>query len=223
MSVILELAVFNIASVEVAEQNQVQRIELCRNYAAGGITPLMSDFIIARKLFSGKIFVMIRPRAGDYFYSPCEFTEMLNAVIQFKLAGADGFVSGFLSPDNNVDEEQTKLFVDACAPLPVTFHRAIDDCANYEMAVKKVVACGVKRILSTGVAATAFQGKELLNRMQIKYAEKLIVVAGGAVRSSGLATFLDDSSITEIHSAAVMMQGSDVADAGEVKMLMKLI
>ena len=166
---------------------------------------------------------MIRSRPGDFVFSDIEFSEMMEAMASFKLAGADGFVAGFLNADKTVNKLQTKMFVDACAPLPVTFHRAIDACENYFEAVSHVVDCGVKRILSTGTALSAFEGKVMLNVIQQKYFDRLIVVAGGNVRSQGLSTFLTDGSVTEIHSAAITMKGSDVADAVEVNNLIRLL
>lgn len=223
MKAVFELAVFNKASVSIAAHCNVDRIELCADYSAGGITPSLEDFNQARKDFTGKIFVMIRLRPGNFVYSDAEFSTMLDAVSQFKLLGADGFVSGFLTIDNIVNTEQTKLFVEACAPYPVTFHRAIDECSNYMEAVESVVRCGVKRILSTGTAMSAFAGKEKLNEVQRKYASDLIVLAGGSVRSAGLSSFLMDSLISEVHSAAIMDRNTDIADFDEVKRIQSIL
>lgn len=219
MSVLVELAVFNLSSVNVAAQCNVHRIELCSDYAVGGVSPSLNDFREARKKFSGKIFVMIRLRPGNFVYADDEFDLMLSTMLLFKNAGADGFVAGFLTDDAKVNISQTQNFVNACAPLPVTFHRAIDECSNYGDAVDAVVKCGVKRILSTGTAPSAFQGKQLLNNIQQKYSDQLIVVAGGGVRSRGLSDFLIDSTISEVHSAAILPGNADIADADEVSRL----
>jgi len=222
MSVLVELAVFNLASVAIAADCNVPRIELCSDYAVGGVTPAFPDFIEARKLFRGKIFVMIRPRSGNFVYSDEEFELMLIEMEKFKAAGADGFVSGFLNENATVNILQTRAFVNACAPLPVTFHRAIDECVDYNAAVANVVDCGVKRILSTGTAPSAFLGKQMLNEVQKKYSDQLIVVAGGSVRSAGLSDFLNNSVISEVHSAAIMKAGSDVVNAEELNELIRL-
>ncbi len=222
MSVLVELAVFNLASVAIAADCNVPRIELCSDYSVGGVTPAFSDFVEARKLFSGKIFVMIRPRPGNFVYSDSEFELMLSEMEKFKSAGADGFVSGFLNDNSTVNIHQTNAFVNACAPLPVTFHRAIDECIDYNDAVESVVNCGVKRILSTGTAPSAFLGKQYLNEVQKKYSNQLIVVAGGSVRSAGLSDFLNKSVISEVHSAAIMQAGSDMANANELNELIRI-
>jgi copper homeostasis protein len=165
---------------------------------------------------------MIRPRSGNFVYSDEEFELMLIEMEKFKAAGADGFVSGFLNENATVNILQTRAFVNACAPLPVTFHRAIDECVDYNAAVANVVDCGVKRILSTGTAPSAFLGKQMLNEVQKKYSDQLIVVAGGSVRSAGLSDFLNNSVISEVHSAAIMKAGSDVVNAEELNDLIRL-
>lgn len=44
------------------------------------------------------VFVMIRPRGGDFLYSPDEFAVMKQDIASLKLAGADGMVFGILTP-----------------------------------------------------------------------------------------------------------------------------
>jgi copper homeostasis protein len=97
MSAKLEIACFNAESALIAEQGGADRIEFCANMQVGGTTPSLSEFIELKSKISIPVYVMIRPRGGDFFYSDAEFEEMKSCLLQFKKSGADGFVFGIVS------------------------------------------------------------------------------------------------------------------------------
>lgn len=51
------------------------------------------------------VFVMIRPRGGDFLYSDREIEVMKADIRLAKLYGADGLVFGALTEDGHIDEE----------------------------------------------------------------------------------------------------------------------
>ena len=46
------------------------------------------------------VFILIRPREGDFIYSNEEFELMKSDIIKFKEMGCKGIVSGVLNNDN---------------------------------------------------------------------------------------------------------------------------
>ena len=52
---------------------------------------------VVKQLISIPVFVMIRPRGGDFLYSDNELEVMKADVRALKQAGADGFVTGILN------------------------------------------------------------------------------------------------------------------------------
>ena len=55
--------------------------------------------------------VMIRPRAGDFFYSQEELGVMLEDIGLFKGDGVAGVVLGVLNLDGTVDIPRTRMWV----------------------------------------------------------------------------------------------------------------
>jgi copper homeostasis protein len=218
---IFELAVFHPDSVVIAQACKVSRIELCDNYAVGGLTPSIDNFIAARKIFEGPIMVMIRPQAGSFFYDEIVFNKMLQEIKTFDGLGADGFVLGCLNSDYSVNASQLERLIQAANKKHVTFHRAIDEVYDYEQGLQDLIKCGVKSVLTTGKMKSALEGKGVINQMINKNGNQLNFIAGGGVRSNNVEELLHDSLISEIHSAAISNNPDFIADKDEVMEIMK--
>ena len=217
---IFELAVFHPDSVFIAQQCHVSRIELCDNYQVGGVTPSIENFKYARRVFQGPIMVMIRPVAGEFVYDESVINKMIDEIELFNNLGADGFVFGCLTSDKRVNGSQLARLVDACIRKPVTFHRAIDSVLEYEIGIQRLIKCGVTSVLTTCQEANALQGKDKINEMILKYGSRLNFIAGGGVRSNNVVELLADTSISEIHSAAITDSINYIADKNEVQSIL---
>ncbi len=220
---IFELAVFNPDSVGIAQECKVSRIELCDNYAVGGVTPSVDSFIAARRIFQGPIMVMIRPRAGDFVYDDDTINQMVQEIKTFDNLGADGFVFGCLYDDKSVNASQLDLLVNTSNKKLTTFHRAIDEVVDYESGIQALIDCGVNNVLTTACSASALQGKFAIEKMINRYGNQLNFIAGGGVRSNNVSDLLLNSNITQIHSAAITQKENFVADEEEVLKIMQSI
>jgi copper homeostasis protein len=218
---IFELAVFHPDSIAIAQACKVSRIELCDNYAVGGVTPSLDNFKLARKNFDGPIMVMIRPQAGNFFYDEIVFNQMLQEIKIFDGLGANGFVFGCLNSDYSVNASQLERLVQAASNKSVTFHRAIDVVNDYEKGIQDLIRCGVTSVLTTGKMKSALEGKDVINKMIHQYGTQLNFIAGGGVRSNNVEDLLHDSHISEIHSAAIINHPDFIADKEEVMKIMK--
>jgi copper homeostasis protein len=225
--VTFELAVFDPRSVAVAEKLRVPRIELCIDYTAGGLTPSMDDFLDARAKYSGEIFVMIRPRPGNFNYTDTEKSCILRQTQAFARAGADGFVSGFLTSTDEPEEQFLMEMLDVCQGKPFTFHRAFDKCKAPFDALDLFVRTGVSRILTSGAAASAPLGVDTLVRYQQYAGSALCILAGGGIRSENVNTIISHPEIREVHSAAIVPAQAGViefvADERELARLLAAI
>ena len=176
-----EICTNSVESCLAAQQGGADRVELCAGIPEGGTTPSYGEIVVARELLHIKLHVIIRPRGGDFLYSPLEIKTMLRDIEMVKKAGADGVVLGCLTPNGEVDMPLMKELVAAADGLSVTFHRAFDVCRNPQKALEEIIESGCNRILTSGQQATAEAGIPLLKELQRQAAGRIILLAGCGV------------------------------------------
>ncbi len=211
----LEIACFNYESALIAANSGADRIELCAGFAVGGTTP---DFEVLAKLKSQvwiPVYVMIRPRSGDFVYTDLEFGQMKSDIEKFRTL-ADGFVFGMLSSDSKVDVKRNSELVNL-ANKPCTFHRAFDEIDNFDSALTDVIRCGFQNILTSAGKGNAIDNFEKLSAVVDKTEGKITIMPGGGVRSSNIEK-LKTSGANWFHSAAIL-QEDQLADASEIEKL----
>lgn len=177
---IKEACVCSYAEAISAEKKGADRVELCDNLEVGGTTPSYGTIKMAIEKLKIPVFVMIRPRGGNYCYNKNEIEIMKKDIELCKHLGVKGIVLGVLTKNDEIDYPLLKEFMTLASPMEVTFHKAIDELENPVLEVKNLAKIGVKRILSSGTKAKALDGKDVLNRMIEEAGEEItIVVAGG--------------------------------------------
>jgi len=220
---LLEIACFTPESAILASQAGADRIELCENREAGGTTPTLEALRRVKQHVTIPVFLMIRPRGGDFNYSDAEFDGMLEDVSSFKPM-VDGFVFGVLDIANDVDIARTTELVRMAAPLPCTFHRAFDEARDMLQALEDVVSCGCKNILTSGGLPDAAAGMSMLRKLVKSAGERIQVVVGGGVRASNIIELLEGTGALAYHSSAI--KGDSMCtevDVGETRDLKRLI
>ena len=98
----IEIACFNLESVLIAQKAGADRIELCADIALGGTTPSAHIVQQAREHVTLPLYVMIRPRGGNFEYTSVEFEQMKSDISNLKALGVDGFVFGILMEGKDV-------------------------------------------------------------------------------------------------------------------------
>ena len=99
----IEICANSVASCIAALEGGADRVELCAGIPEGGTTPSAGMIHCAREAVDIGLNVIIRPRGGDFLYSPGEIKEMLYDIGTAKEYGADGLVFGCLTPEGDVD------------------------------------------------------------------------------------------------------------------------
>lgn len=204
----LEVCVGSVESAIAARDGGAARIELCSALEIGGVTPSLGMIREARKVEGIAMHVLIRPRGGDFLYTPEEVACMEQDIIVARECGADGVVIGALTADGDIDVAACRRLVKAADGIHVTFHRAFDMCNNPLKALEDIIALGCDRILTSGQAATAEAGLPMLCEL-VKAADgRLSIMPGCGVNSSNAATILNSCGAKEIHASARKNVGS---------------
>lgn len=201
----------SVDSAEAAQGGGAERIELCAALAEGGTTPSVGLVSVCRNRVAIPLFVLIRPRTGDFLYSDAEVEVMRSDIALARDAGADGIVIGALRSDGTVDVERTRDLVEAARPLPVTFHRAFDFTRDANEAVAAVAQTGVTRVLTSGRAGTALDGIGTLTMLVRAAPRGLTIVAGGGITEDNVTRIVGATGVREVHVRAARRRDSAMA------------
>lgn len=177
----IEVCAYSLESCINAQAGGAKRIELCSGLGEGGTTPSAGLIELVREHVQIELYVMIRPRGGDFVYDIFEEEIMRKDIALAKKLGADGVVLGILQPDGQVNIERTKDLIEFAHPMKVTFHRAFDLTPDPLKALKAVIAAGASRILTSGQKPRAIEAVELLGKLSKEAGSAIEIMAGGGV------------------------------------------
>lgn len=213
----IEIACFSLEAARIAQAAGADRIEFCVDKSLGGITPSQQAIEAARKAIEIPLFVMIRPRGGNFTYNEAEFAQMQADIMFCKECGIDGFVFGILQEDNTLNIAQNTCLVQLANPLPCTFHRAFDGIKDKSLALTQVIDCGFQRILTSGGEGNAKDFLPQLAQLMQQAQNRIIIMPGGGIRSHDIATIHTAIQANEYHSAAI--ETGDLPNEMEIRRL----
>jgi copper homeostasis protein len=213
---LVEVCLDDLAGVGVAERAGADRIELCAALGDGGITPSIGTVAAAlRRATRIGVNVLIRQRAGDFVYTPDEIDAMADDIRAIRAlpraAGVElAFVIGALTPAGTVDADAVATLVAACGDAQATFHKAFDQVPDRAAALEELVHLGIRRVLTSGGAATAAEGADQLADLVAQADGRIVILAGGGVRPGNVADLVARTGVAEVHLRAA----EEVAGAG---------
>lgn len=214
----LEIACFDLDSALIAARTGAHRIEFCASLQDGGISPDLKTVKNLLNEVSIPVYVMVRPRGGDFVYTAGEFELMKIQLKEFKAAGVHGLVFGCLTGQNEIDEERNKILLELAGALPCTFHRAVDQTPDLFFAVEKLAEMGFKRVLTSGGKGNAIDNAEVLGELVEKFIG-IGILPGGGVRSSNIEKLIMTGAV-EFHSSGITAGSNPQADPDEIKKLL---
>jgi copper homeostasis protein len=197
---LVEAAVETLEETLAAKRAGADRIELCANLGVGGTTPSAGLIASVVQQVNHSVFVMIRPRGGDFVYAADEIDAMIEDIDRARPLGIAGIVTGALRSDGSVDVESMRRLMSPAAGLPVTFHRAFDVVANRTEALEQVIELGASRVLTSGGAATALEGASAIAMLVDQAGERISIVAGGKIREQNAPDVIAHTGVREVHA-----------------------
>ena len=199
---LLEVSVEGVDGMLVAQENGADRVELCASVLEGGITPSLGVVREAMRRARVPVFVIVRPRGGDFLYSEAEFASMCDDVLTLKQEGVAGIVSGCLTASGEVDAARTAELLRLARPMSFTFHRAFDMVHDAAHALEVLICLGVDRVLTSGQRANAIEGLATLTKLGKLANGRILVMPCGGLRAANIAHVGRVTGLREMHFAA---------------------
>lgn len=197
-----EICANSAESCRAAQEGGAQRVELCAAMPEGGTTPSFGEIRMARKLIDIRLHVIIRPRGGDFLYSPLELDIMEEDIRAAREAGADGVVFGCLTPEGELDLPAMERLMKASEGMAVTCHRAFDYVQNPAQTLEKLIGLGVDRVLTSGQQPSALKGAGLLAELVRQAAGRIVIMPGCGVNETNIAELARITGAQEFHFSA---------------------
>lgn len=204
----VEIVVYNIESAMNAQKGGADRIELCDNPAEGGTTPSYGVIDQVRQNLSIDVFVMVRPRGGDFNYTNYEYHAMRKDIEACKRLSVDGVVFGLLKSDGTIDKDRCRRLIEHARPMKVTCHRAFDMARDPFEALEDCIEVGFDRILTAGQQAQALKGASLIGELVKRSNGRIAIMAGSGVNETTVQDIVKTAGVSEIHFSATSSRES---------------
>jgi copper homeostasis protein len=204
-----EICIDSVEGAQAAENAGAARVELCSALFDGGLTPSIGTIETAMASVNRiRVHVIVRPRAGDFIYSPPEIETMVRDVRAAVAAGAHGIVIGALTPEGDVDVPTTKRLIEAAGGASITFHRAFDMVRDPFAALETLIGLGVHRILTSGQENSALEGAPLLAELVKRAGDRIVVMVAGGINERNISRIIEQTGASEYHFAALVSSDS---------------
>lgn len=187
-----------------AEALGANRIELCSNLKVGGLSPSFNEVKESLKFLNIPVFVMVRPRDGNFIYTKKEKELMIQEIRNLKNIKVEGIVIGALNNKGEIDTEFMKEVVKIAKPMYITFHKAIDEVKDYNKAIEQLIEIGVNRVLTSGKKDKVEDAIGFLKTINRLYGNDVIFVAAGNITKDNLDSISKKLDFKEYHGKSIV-------------------
>ncbi len=206
----VEIACNNYIACKNAEAGGANRIELFENLAEGGCTPSYGMIKKVKESISLPIYVMIRPRGGDFVYSKEEIDIMHNDILLCKKLEVEGIVFGVLTKEGHVNLETCADLLQTWGSNNATFHRALDRSIDIEKSMEDIINLGFERVLTSGGYKSVGEGKQAIKNLQEKFGAQIVIMPGAGVTPQNALELSSYCGTNEIHATCKTTCAKDV-------------
>jgi copper homeostasis protein len=215
-TITFELCAETLQACIAAREGGADRIELCSALSEDGLTPSHGLIRTAIEHSGLPVYVLLRPRSGNFFYRDEEFALMRDDLLHARSLGASGFALGVLRADATIDAERTRELVELASPLEVTFHRAFDLVPSLDQALEDIIAAGCSRVLTSGGERDVVTGATNLARLVEHAGERINVAVGGGLRIENAASVVRITGARHFHGSVRSVERASVRERRDV-------
>lgn len=200
-SVVVEIAVQDVAGARGALAAGATRLELCQALAVGGLTPSVGllEAVLAA-VDPSTVNVLVRPRGGGFVYAEEEIALVAADIRACVSRGAGGVVVGALTPDGRADLQALARWRDAAGDATLVFHRAIDAVGAPRAVLEDLRGAGVDRVLTSGGAERSVDGAAVLASL-VAASGGIEIMAGGGVQPGDIGALVA-AGVDAVHLSA---------------------
>lgn len=205
----LEICTASVTDTVIAEAAGADRVELNTALPLGGLTPSPGMVRLALQQVSIPVIAMARPRESGFCYSEQEFQTLLDDVQWLVEAGVAGVAFGVLDEHGSVDVARCRQVLDRLGENQLAvFHRAFDLVTDKSTALETLIECGVDRVMTSGGAETAWQGRASIAELVRQATNRIEILPAGGIRVDHATNLVAETGVTQIH-AGLSEQATD--------------
>jgi copper homeostasis protein len=197
----IEIVATSVQSAINGQTGGARRVELCSALGTAGITPSSGLIQLVRQYITIPVYVLIRPREGDFCYSRVELETIRRDIENAKVMGADGIVTGLLDEHNEVAIKKMRDVVQWALPMKTVFHRAFDITPHLLESAEAVIETGCERILTSGGASSGQAGIDMIRQLAAKTEGRISIMPGGGITAESIGGVFTKG-ITDYHLSA---------------------
>ncbi len=217
----LEIAVTSVEDAVNAAVGGAESVELSYDLAVGGLTPEHEVTKAVRDAIKIPLYVILRIHAESFRYTEQQVDRMLSDIQMMQQVGVDGVVFGAADEINGIDVALMKRIAEAAKPLPVTLHRALDESCEPEKALETLTGI-VPRVLTSGPAKTAWDGREGLKRWIERFGKQYTFVSSGSLTAEQLPEYIRYVKPDTVHLGSAA-RTNGVVDVEKVRQLKAIV
>ena len=183
----LEVAVETVAGLRAAVRGGADRIELVSSFGVGGVTPSVGLMRVVATC-GVPVRAMIRPRAGDFTYTPEEVILMMRDIESARECGVAGVVIGGNMPNGELDEGALVAVTEEARNLGLdtAIHRSFNLAPYPVKAIDLCISLGMKTILTSGGPRYAKDGTVGLAHYTDFAEGRIEIMAGSGVTADNV-------------------------------------
>lgn len=206
---LIEVIAIRTEDVEAAYAGGADRIELVSGIAEGGLTPSIGLVEAAVQASPLPVNVMVRPHSQSFCYSEADLAIMVRDILAIRDSGAAGIVIGTLNEGGALHRGALEKLLLAAGGLDVTFHRAFDEIADQQEALRQLAAYPqISRVLTAGGTRPAPQSARKIRELRLAGDELGINILGGyGLHADNIAEFVRETGVREVHFGGGVRRG----------------